>query len=253
MTRQSGNDNLITGTDQTDGGLQPPMGLINTMFDNSADHYDAIVKITTLGMDEWWKWRLINMIPKDRSYRRILDLGCGTGISTFKIAKKFPEAEVVGIDVTKSYLDIAEEKIRKKNIKNVELIHMSIEDMDQLPGQFDLLTGGFIPKLVDLDRLAAGCDLKVAQDGVFVVHDFAVPTNLMLRQLFRVYWRLVKAFMRLQKGWLEVSQNLYRIIWETNWQQDLPRVLANIGFTDFKFETQPFQVARVMRAIRTNS
>ena len=87
---------------------------------------------------------------------------------------------------------------------------------------------------------------------MFVVHDFAVPTNWILRQAFRVYWRFVQAFMRLQKGWLEVSQNLYRIIWETNWQQDLPKALAGVGFTDFKFETQPFQVAQVMRAIRTN-
>lgn len=251
MTRLGGSEKMFVDDDQTNPGTYPDTSLLNIMFGNSAASYDAIVKYTTLGMDHWWKRRLIHMIPTDRQYGRILDLGCGTGISTLKIAEKFPNAEVVGIDLTKSYLDVAAKKIRSQKIHNVELVHLPIEDMDQLPGQFDLVTGSFIPKLVDLDRMATGCDAKIAPGGAVVLHDFIVPTTWILRLGFRMYWQLVRSFMRLRKGWLETSQNLFRIIWESNWQQDLPRVLAKIGFTDFQYETQPFQVARIMRAIRT--
>lgn len=42
--------------------------------------------------------------------KSILDLGCGTGLELDRIFEKFPEAEVTGIDLTKSMLDKLIEK-----------------------------------------------------------------------------------------------------------------------------------------------
>ncbi len=219
------------------------------MFSDTAETYDTVVVLTTLGMDYWWKYRLMKAVPADREYRRILDLACGTGISTLKIAERFPNSEIVGIDITKSYLDVATEKIRSRKIHNIELVHMPVEEMAELPGEFDLVLGSFVPKLVDLESLAAGCDMKLSPHGVVVLHDFIVPTSWLLRLGFRTYWLLVQSFMRMRKGWRETSQNLFRIIWESNWQQDLRNALERKGFTDFFSETQPLQVARILRAV----
>lgn len=220
------------------------------LFADTARSYDLVVKLATLGMDWWWKYRLMQVIPTDREFHRILDLGCGTGISTLKLADRYPNAEVVGIDLMKSYLDVAAEKLRDRKTRNIELIHMRIEDMRELSGEFDLVVGSFIPKLVDTDRLAEGCDAKISSGGVVILHDFIVPTTWILRLGFRAYWLVVKSFMRLVRGWGETSQNLFRIIWESNWQQDVQRKLATKGFTDFYYETQPLQVSRILRAVR---
>jgi len=48
-----------------------------------------------------------------------LDLACGTGILTREIAEKFPNAKIVGIDITKSYLDVAKENSNSEN-KNLK-------------------------------------------------------------------------------------------------------------------------------------
>jgi ubiquinone/menaquinone biosynthesis C-methylase UbiE len=37
----------------------------------------------------------------------ILDVGCGNGFTTFKMAKKFPEAEITGVDFSESMIDEA--------------------------------------------------------------------------------------------------------------------------------------------------
>ena len=231
----------------------PDEGLLEEMFGDNASSYDLVVRLATLGMDFWWKRRLMRVIPPGRSYARILDLGCGTGIVTMKLAERFPEAEVVGIDLMPEYVDIAAAKAGKRGLNNVSLHHMRIEDMEQLPGQFDLVIGSFIPKLVEIPNLIRGFDAVTAPGGVLILHDFIVPTNPLLRKGFTAYWQLVKLGMRLFPSWQRVSENLFRIIWESGWSSRLPAELSSNGFSDLYTETQPLQISKIIRVVRTTT
>jgi demethylmenaquinone methyltransferase/2-methoxy-6-polyprenyl-1,4-benzoquinol methylase len=222
------------------------------MFTGTAHNYDLIVKLATLGMDLWWKRRLFGAIPRDREFRRILDLGCGTGIITLPLARRFPDAEIVGIDLMPEYLDLAREKVEREGMSNVSLEVLPIEEMGQLDGAFDLIVGGFIPKLVEIDRFVDGCETRTEPGSVLLVHDFVVPTNKVLRCGYRAHWGFVSTGMKLLGGgWPDVSRELRKIIWASNWQKDLTEALTNAGFGEFYVETQPLQVAKVMRAVRT--
>ena len=64
----------------------------------------GVVSYGTLGKDKYWKRKILEQISDGDSF---LDLACGTGILTREIAEKFPSAKIVGIDITKSYLDVA--------------------------------------------------------------------------------------------------------------------------------------------------
>ncbi len=229
----------------------PKRELLEEMFADTAGSYDLVVRLATLGMDIWWKRRLMRVIPQNRTYRRILDLGCGTGIVTMKLAERFPDSEVVGIDLMQEYLDIAAEKVREKGLENVSLHCMRIEDMDQLPGQFDLVIGSFINKLVDIPTLIRGFDAVTAPGGVLVLHDFTTPGNPLLRLGFRAYWQVVKLGMRTFPSWRRISENLFRIIWESNWDTRLPAELSSNGFSELYSEAQPLQVSGIIRAVRT--
>ena len=88
--------------------------LVPKFFGKTAGSYDKVARWATLGKDEYWKKQILNQIPNGESY---LDLACGTGILTRKIAKKFPNAKIVGIDITKGYLEIA--KRNSSSYKNI--------------------------------------------------------------------------------------------------------------------------------------
>ena len=49
--------------------------------------------------------------------RKILDLGCGTGLELEGIFRKLPDAEITGIDLCKEMLDRLYEKYKDKSIK----------------------------------------------------------------------------------------------------------------------------------------
>jgi 2-polyprenyl-3-methyl-5-hydroxy-6-metoxy-1,4-benzoquinol methylase len=57
---------------------------------------------------------------------RVLDVGCGTGSATVVAAAK--AQEVVGIDLSPDMIELAEEKVLKKSIRNTSLHATSVED-----------------------------------------------------------------------------------------------------------------------------
>jgi len=80
--------------------------LVPKFFDETGTTYDGVVSYGTLGKDKYWKRKILEQISDGSSF---LDLACGTGILTREIAEKFPNSKIVGIDITKSYLDVAKE------------------------------------------------------------------------------------------------------------------------------------------------
>lgn len=55
-------------------------------------------------------------LPK-RTYRRIVDLGCGFGKSAWPLKQAFPEAEVIGIDLAGPCLELAAQRCNAMNLE----------------------------------------------------------------------------------------------------------------------------------------
>ncbi len=58
-------------------------------------------------------------LVQDNQYRNILDIGTGTGYLAFPLAKGFPQARVIGIDIAENVLALNEEKARERGLKNL--------------------------------------------------------------------------------------------------------------------------------------
>ncbi|MBE9101203.1 class I SAM-dependent methyltransferase [Vacuolonema iberomarrocanum] len=92
-----------------------------------------------------WRWNWLTAYsfctgqkPARRDVR-ILDAGCGTGVGTEYLAHLNPEATVVGIDLSSGALAVAQERCQKSGASNVAFYHLSLFDVKQLPGEFDLI------------------------------------------------------------------------------------------------------------------
>jgi demethylmenaquinone methyltransferase / 2-methoxy-6-polyprenyl-1,4-benzoquinol methylase len=70
--------------------------------------YDHIARVSTLGLDGWWKRKILQKITKTAD--RILEQASGTGILTCKIARLFPKYRVIGLELHEEYLKIARKK-----------------------------------------------------------------------------------------------------------------------------------------------
>lgn len=69
---------------------------------------------------------------------RILDAGCGTGHRLMGMARRYPEAEFIGVDMTSASLEVAARLARRHNINNVRLVQDDLLNLSSV-GKFDLV------------------------------------------------------------------------------------------------------------------
>ncbi|MBN3870438.1 MULTISPECIES: class I SAM-dependent methyltransferase [unclassified Nostoc] len=92
-----------------------------------------------------WRWNWLaahNFCTGQKPQRqdiRILDAGCGTGVGTEYLVHLNPQASVVGIDLSTGALAVAKERCQRSGATRVEFHHLSLFDVEQLPGEFNLI------------------------------------------------------------------------------------------------------------------
>jgi SAM-dependent methyltransferase len=97
----------------------------------------------------------------------ILDAGCGTGVGTEYLVHLNPQATVVGIDLSAGALAVAKERCQRSGADRVEFHHLSLFDVEQLPGEFDLINCvGVLHHTPDPIRGIQGLAKKLAPGGL---------------------------------------------------------------------------------------
>jgi demethylmenaquinone methyltransferase/2-methoxy-6-polyprenyl-1,4-benzoquinol methylase len=212
----------------------PRLALVERFFRGTATTYDVVVNVATFGIDRLWKRRIAQAIPPGAG--RILDLACGTGISTLAIARRFPRSRIVGVELREEYLALAREKLRKLGVSNVELALSRAEDY-QASEPFDCIASSYLAKYADLPRLVRNCRGMLKEGGVLVTHDFILPPRRSLLALWRLYFRALQLVGgALLPSWNEITHGLPKLIEETRWLAELQEALAENGFRDVRTE-----------------
>jgi SAM-dependent methyltransferase len=123
-----------------------------------------------------WRWNWLtayNFCTGQKPARqnvRILDAGCGTGVGTEYLVHLNPDATVVGIDLSAGALAVAKERCQKSGATRVEFHHLSLFDVGQLPGEFDLINCvGVLHHTPDPIRGIQALAKKLAPGGLFHV------------------------------------------------------------------------------------
>lgn len=127
-----------------------------------------------------WRWNWVtayNFCTGQKPQRqdiRILDAGCGTGVGTEYLVHLNPQASVVGIDVSGGALDVARERCRRSGANRVEFHHLSLYDVEQIEGEFDLINSvGVLHHLPDPIRGIQALAKKLAPGGLFHIFVYA--------------------------------------------------------------------------------
>jgi len=107
-----------------------------------------------------------------RGDERVLDLGCGDGALTARIAGFLPGGKVIGIDASRGMTDVALGKSRD----NLNFLLMDIDDLD-FAGLFDLVfSNATLHWVKDHTRLLANVRRSLREGGV-LRFDFAGDGN----------------------------------------------------------------------------
>ncbi len=95
---------------------------------------------------------IYDLLRKYVPEKRVLDYGCGHGMHTISIANMGAE-EVIGIDLSKESLKIAEERVRSNVIGNrIKFIKMDAEKLELPDDSFDVVFDGGTFSSIDINK-----------------------------------------------------------------------------------------------------
>jgi demethylmenaquinone methyltransferase/2-methoxy-6-polyprenyl-1,4-benzoquinol methylase len=192
-------------------------------FSNTATTYDKIVTWATFGKDSYWKKEILMQIPKADSY---LDLACGTGILTRKIAERFPFAKIVGVDISENYLDVA--KKNSTSCQNISFVRQDAEDLS-LPTRFDCVVSSYIPKYCDAGILVNACLEHLNDNGKIILHDFVYPKNKLMQKLWALHFVVLRFVGLFLPSWKDAFSELPDLIKRSRWLDDYESEMKKHG------------------------
>ena len=124
--------------------------LMRAQFDNLAPRWDQMRSADPFASLE----RALENV--DGSPARALDLGTGTGLAAFLVARRFPKAEVVGVDLAARMLDEARRNTPAELAGRVGFQQADASHLPFADGSFELVTlANMIPFFDELARVTA--------------------------------------------------------------------------------------------------
>lgn len=103
--------------------------------------YDAVTRYVLLPNETWVRQEAINIIGGQP--RNILDLGCGTGSTTLLLKQTFPDAELLGIDLSPYMLAMANYKASQAGL-HIQLQHKNAHSTGFPAASFDVVTASLL-------------------------------------------------------------------------------------------------------------
>ena len=163
---------------------------IAAMFDRISPKYDRLNHLLSFNIDKVWRRKTAKAVAKQHP-TSILDLATGTADLAIAMAKRNPNAHIIGMDISEKMLDIGKEKVKKQGLENQ--IELCLGDAAALPfggNSFDAVTIAFgVRNFEDKDKGLAEIQRVLKPDGHAFILEFSMPEKFPMKQLYRLYFK----------------------------------------------------------------
>ena len=184
FAHQGGSDTRVYEADaiavaeEARGGLHEALEKMGDFFDARADIYDRHM-IGDLGLDVFYEAVSGCFCTP---VRRLLDLGCGSGLELDRLFARFPDMEVTGIDMSAGLLEKLKEKYPERKL---QLICGSYFDVDFGGTYSHAISTYSLHHFDEKSKLGLFRRIHAALEpgGAFVFGDYTVPTLALQREM----------------------------------------------------------------------
>ncbi|MFA4905272.1 MAG: methyltransferase domain-containing protein [Candidatus Margulisiibacteriota bacterium] len=146
-------------------------------FSRGAKNYDINAHLHRRIIDD-----LLGFLPNTKPLN-IADLGCGTGLLTAEIKKKYPRARIVGVDLAPGMIEVA-----KTKVLGTEFVEFDVEDLPFEHSSFDLLVSSSSFQWMDTEKVIKEAGRVLKPGGQLVFSTFGEGTLKELEALgFRIH------------------------------------------------------------------
>lgn len=162
------------------------------MFNDIAGKYDFLNHTLSMGIDKGWRRKAIESIA-DLQPTKILDIATGTGDLALAAAKRFPDAQVWGLDIANQMLEVGREKIKQQQLSGQ--ITMELGDSEQInhaDNTFDAVLCAYGTRnFQDLVKGLEEMHRVLRPGGKVAILEFSHPRQFPVKQVFGFYFKYI--------------------------------------------------------------
>lgn len=129
---------------------------------------------------------LFGMTPPAIETARVLELGSASGGNIINFAETYPSSYTLGIDLSREQIQQGTKVVEQLGLKNIDLKHLSITEIDQSYGKFDYIichgVFSWVPKEVQ-DKILSICKDLLTPQGIAYVSYNTLPGWNMLNSI----------------------------------------------------------------------
>ena len=218
------------------------------LFVAQARNYDFHDDVYGLYAHRFWVLSLLDVVKgfmRGRTKAKMLDLACGTGFVTFNVAKKHPNIDIDGFDISPDMIAVAEERLAKGT--KGRNINFWVGDAEVAYGEskYDIITTSFaFRNFVNKNLAAENVFRALKPGGVFIIQDLTKPERQPIKGLYVLYMKyilpVITRVLRTEKtaaGWLLKSiQMMPR-------NAEIKSLLENKGFEGVYYKSMSLGIA----------
>lgn len=130
----------------------------------------------------------IGLIPFNKKVNiEVLDAGCGTGLYTFAVLKRFPNAMIQAFDLNTDMTQVMQKAVRQYGLNNqIEVLNGDLtKPLPFQREQFDVIITGGVLEYVDPDVAVKNLSPYLKRGGYFL--NSPVKDNLLGRTVAKLY------------------------------------------------------------------
>lgn len=162
------------------------------------------------GRDEYTQ-KAFEMIPEIKQ-PKILDIGCGPGIQTIKLAK-LTDGEIIGIDIHQPYLVQLEKNAKKHNLSNrIKAIKKSMTEMDFQEEYFDIIWAEGVIFIIGFEQGLKEWNKFIKPNGYLAVHEMAWIKNDPPKEIYDYWQKVYPAIATTDKNLKIINKCGYKIL-----------------------------------------
>ncbi len=225
---------------------------VREMFDSIAPAYDWMNRAMTLGIDKRWRRLTVDRIaalkPAD-----IVDIATGTGDLAVNMARRMPQANVTGLDLSEGMIDIGRHKVEAAGLSDrVRLMCGDCLSMPLPDSSADVITVAFgVRNFEHLDRGYAEMLRVLRPGGRLFVLELSTPVNPLVKPFYKLYTRgVIPALGRFVSKDSRAYSYLPESIAAVPQGDEMLQLIRDAGFTSTAFRRMTFGVCTLYTAVR---
>lgn len=224
---------------------------VERMFDHIAPAYDRLNHLMSLGIDRSWRRTALKWLRPHRP-QQMMDVATGTGDFALLACRMLRPQSLVGTDISEGMMQVARRKAREAGLD--DRIRFRREDCEALTfadASFDAVTVAFgIRNFEHLDRGLREMCRVLRPGGHLVILELSTPDRFPMKQLYRIYSRLIPLMGRLVSHDRSAYTYLPQSIRAFPQGEVMSESIRRAGFSDVRFRRLTFGVCTLYMATK---